>query len=211
MTTSATLGCRCGEVKGRLANPSPRSVSRVVCYCDDCQAFAHQLGRADLLDPYGGSDTVQVAPAALSYISGQQQIAGLRLTPKGLYRWYARCCNSPLGNMVGPALPFIGVLAQAFAQGGQQPDALFGRPIGAIMAKYAIGDPPSASKGFGLPLMLHVVSKVIGWRLGGRTWPHPFFERASRAPRYPITVLSAKERDALRPLCGPRPGAQSER
>ena len=208
MATSIALGCRCGEVGGLLALPSPRSVSRVICYCDDCQAFAHQLGRADLLDRYGGSDTVQVPPAALSFAQGRQWIVGLRLTPKGLYRWYARCCNSPLGNTVGPALPFIGVLAQAFDHDGQRVDDLFGKPIGAIMAKYAIGHPPSASKGFGLPLMLHVVPKVIGWRLSGMAWPHPFFERGSRAPLYPLTVLSEEQRQALRPLCGPRPAAQ---
>ena len=64
------LRCRCGEVRGMATNLSPRTVNRVVCYCDDCQAFVHQLGRADLLDPQGGSDIVQMAPAALSFTIG---------------------------------------------------------------------------------------------------------------------------------------------
>ena len=44
-----------------------------------------------------------------------------------------------------------------------------------------------------------------GWRLRGKTWPHPFFKRETREPIYPLTVLSPGEREALRPLCGPRP------
>jgi hypothetical protein len=46
---------------------------------------------------------------------------------------------------------------------------------------------------------------LLGWKLRGKTWPHPFFDRASGKLKYPVTVLSTAERDALRPLCGPRP------
>jgi hypothetical protein len=82
MSRDAEFQCRCGEVIGRLANPSPEAVNRMVCYCDDCQAFLHYLGRADLLDAHGGTDIVQIAPAALSIARGHQRIVGLRLAPK---------------------------------------------------------------------------------------------------------------------------------
>jgi hypothetical protein len=61
------LSCRCGTVRGRVAEASPSSVNRIVCYCVDCQAFAHHLRRADVLDAHGGSDIVQVAPARLTF------------------------------------------------------------------------------------------------------------------------------------------------
>ena len=61
-----TLSCSCGEVRGLVTGVSPNTVNRVVCYCDDCQAFLHHLGRADLLDAHGGIDIVQVAPACAS-------------------------------------------------------------------------------------------------------------------------------------------------
>jgi hypothetical protein len=207
MTTQAELRCRCGEVWGKLTNASPRTVNRVICYCDDCQAFAHQLNRADLLDVQGGSDIVQVAPALLTFMQGQHRIAGLRLTPKGLFRWYASCCNTPVGNTVSPAIPFVGVIAQAFDNGVQHPDAVFGKPIGAIFGKYAIGDPPVGSTGIGLPLMARAIRMVLGWRVRGQAWPHPFFERETRAPIYPLTVLSHSQRESLRRLCGPHPAA----
>jgi hypothetical protein len=80
----AELQCRCGEVRGRLTGASPRTVNRMVCYCDDCQAFLHHLGRADLLDAHGGTDVVQVAPSSLSFQQGTARIACLRLTARGL-------------------------------------------------------------------------------------------------------------------------------
>jgi hypothetical protein len=48
---------------------------------------------------------------------------------------------------------------------------------------------------------------VVGWRVTGQAWPHPFFDRATGAPIYPRTTLSPAERDVLRPLCGPRMSA----
>ena len=92
MAKDVQVRCRCGEVVGLVTNASPQKVNRVVCYCDDCQAFAHQLGRADLLNAQGGSDIVQVAPASLTFTKGQDRIAGMRLTPKGLFRWHTTCC-----------------------------------------------------------------------------------------------------------------------
>jgi hypothetical protein len=214
MSTQAELRCRCGEVYGFVTNASPQTVNRVVCYCDDCQAFAHQLGRADLLDTRGGTDIVQVAPASLKLTQGQRRIVGVRLTPNGLFRWYASCCNTPLGNTVSPVIPFIGIVAQAFRHGTQSPDDAFGKPIAAIMGKHAVGGAPPGSTGMRLSFLVRVLLMVLGWRLRGQTWPHPYFDRNTRAPIYPLTVLSGAQREALRPLCGPHPiahGGRSER
>jgi len=204
MTRDAELACRCGTVRGRVAGASPRTVNRLVCYCDDCQAFLHRLGRADLLDEHGGTDIVQVAPASLTFMTGTERIACLRLTPKGLYRWFADCCRTPLGNTVGPAIPFVGIVARAFPRA----DDAFGKPIGGIYGRYAVGAAPGVSAGLGARIIVRALRKVLGWRLGGKAWPHPFFDRATGLPvRAPI-VLSPDDRHALRPLCGPRPGSE---
>jgi hypothetical protein len=178
-------------------------VNRVVCYCDDCQAFAHQLGRADLLDAHGGSDIVQVAPASLTFVKGQDRVAGVRLTPKGLFRYHTTCCNTPVGNTLSPAIPFVGILAQAFDTETQRADQVFGAPAGAIFGKCAIGEPPAGSTGLNLPLMLRAIAKVLGWRLTGRAWPHPFFRPNTREPGFPVITLSAERREELRKKCGP--------
>jgi hypothetical protein len=58
-----------------------------------------------------------------------------------------------------------------------------------------------------LSLLLRAIGKVLGWRLRGRVWPHPFFKHDTRQPIYPVTVLSAEQRQALRRFCGPHPTA----
>jgi len=209
MNASAELRCRCGEVRAVLKNPAPQSINRVICYCDDCQAYAHQLGRADLLDIHGGTDIVQVAPAALTFVKGDDRIAALRLSPKGLYRWHARCCNTPVGNTVGPSIPFVGLVAQSFTGDRQNPDQLFGRPVGGILGKYAVGEVPKQVRGVSFGLIVRTLRLILSWRLGGKAWPHPFFDQATRQPRYPVTVLTREQREALRPLCGPRAAAQA--
>ncbi|MDX2202446.1 MAG: DUF6151 family protein [Hyphomicrobiaceae bacterium] len=205
---NATVRCRCGAVEGQVANASGRTANRVVCYCDDCQAFAHHLGRADLLDGNGGTDIVQVAPARVTLTKGQEHIAGVRLSPRGLHRWHTTCCNTPFGNTVGPQIPFVGFVAQDFDHDGQRADAVFGKPIGAILGRYATGEVPAKWQGMPLGIVVRALRRVLGWKLTGKTWPHPFFER-SGVPRYPIRVLTREERQALRPLCGPRPVART--
>jgi Family of unknown function (DUF6151) len=188
-----------------VKNAAPETVNRLVCYCDDCQAFMHYLGRADLLDAHAGSDIVQVAPASLTFDRGGQRIAGMRLSPKGLFRWYATCCNTPLGNTLTPSLPFVGIIAQAFVN----PDDVFGKPVGAVQGKFAIGDLPEDARKVNVRLIARAIRKVLGWRLRGKSWPHPYFDRAMRAPRHPVTTVSREDREALRKLCGPTPTARA--
>jgi hypothetical protein len=197
------LRCRCGEVRGTATDLSPHTVNRIVCYCDDCQAFAHQIGRADLLDPQGGSDIVQLAPAAVCFTQGQHRIVGLQLKAGGLYRWYASCCYTPVGNTLTPRIPFVGLLAQAFDKARW--DEAVGKPSGAIFGKFAVGRPPSDSTGLNLLLLLRALGRLFGWRFKGQAWPHPFFSRETGAPLYAVTVLSTEQREALRAKCGPRP------
>jgi hypothetical protein len=55
--------------------------------------------------------------------------------------------------------------------------------------------------------LLRALGRVLGWRLRGRVWPHPFFSHKNGAPLYAVTVLSAEQREALRAVCGPCPNA----
>lgn len=197
------VACRCGQVTGETTGVTARTVNRVVCYCADCQAFAHHLGRADLLDAHGGSDIVQMAPAMLRFSGGLDRIAGVRLTPKGLYRWYATCCATPLGNTVGPKLPFVGIEVHTFAFGDATADAVVGPVAGRVHGEAATGRTPAGSQGVAVRLLARISRLVVGWRLSGKAWPNPFFDRATRQPLYPVTVLSPEQREALRALCGP--------
>lgn len=207
MFTDVELQCRCGKIHGWLRDASPNTSNRAVCYCDDCQAFLHHLGRAELLDEHGGSDIVQVPPSMVSFDRGSEHVTALRLSPKGLYRWYASCCNTPLGNTVTPRVPFVGIVTELLQQApsARPCDEVFGAPRGRIYGKFAVGEPPPGSVKPNVRFLAHTIRKGLGWMLRGNGWPNPFFDRSSGNPKYPVKVLSTAERDALRPLCGPRP------
>ena len=209
MSQDLDLGCRCDQIHGRITGVSPQTVNRAICYCDDCQAFLHHLGRADLLDQHAGTDLVQVAPASVRYDRGVNQIVGVRLGPKGMHRWYASCCKTPLGNtMATPALPFIGMPLEVFrGLDARRRDEVFGAPRGKVFGQFATHGTPEGSTKLPAKMMLHTVRLLLGWKLGGKTWPHPFFERTSAAPWLPVSILSREERQVLRAQCGPTPSA----
>lgn len=205
MAQDVDLRCRCGDVSGTLREVSPKTINRAVCYCDDCQAFLYWLDRADLLDRQGGTDLVQVAPSSVTLHRGQDRVRGMRLSPKGMFRFYASCCKTPLGNTVKPTvLPFIGVAVGAFPK-AEILDAAAGPPRARVLGKFAVGPNPDSSALKMAAMIAHVGGRILAWKLGGKAWPHPYFDRESGQPRPPLEILSREERDALRPKCGPRP------
>lgn len=208
MTRDLQLSCRCGAVHGVVTGVDSSSVNRLLCYCTDCQAAAHQLHRADILDVNGGSDIVQIAPATMRILGGREQIRGMRLSSRGLHRFYASCCNTPLGNSMGLALPFVGIPIQAFALAASgdaaSADDVFGPPRGAAFGEHAIGTPPKGSSKVDPRLLAGMAWRFLKWGLSRKGSPNPFFDSTTKKPLFPVEILSTGERDALRPLCGPR-------
>ena len=47
MKVDVPIRCSCGALQGYARGISRKSGRRMACYCDDCQSFAHFLGRAD--------------------------------------------------------------------------------------------------------------------------------------------------------------------
>jgi hypothetical protein len=189
---SHPLQCRCGTIKGLVADP--RNVNRAVCYCRDCQAFAHFLGNVDaILDERGGSQIIQILPKNLTFTQGIEALACMRLTEKGLLRWYAGCCNTPIGNTLAtPKFSFIGLVHNCLESPGASLDESFG-PIRAwVNTKGAKGEPKPALKGQGA---------TVGWffkavlraRLNGDYKKTPLFHPDTAKPVVTPRVLSAGE------------------
>ncbi len=90
------LRCNCGSFRAVLRPPRG---TRAVCYCHDCQAFAHYLGLPEgMLDEAGGTPVVAVRPRHVVVVAGAEHLACMSLTERGMLRWYTRCCNTPIGN-----------------------------------------------------------------------------------------------------------------
>src|SRR5688572_14150446 len=108
MNTDVELRCACGAVQGFVAEASASTINRCVCYCDDCQAFARFLGRDDIMNDRGGTDIVQVAPSRVRIVAGADNLRSMRLSEKGILRWYTNCCKTPAGNQLNSSRsPFI--------------------------------------------------------------------------------------------------------
>jgi hypothetical protein len=164
-----------------------------VCYCHDCRAFVHWLKRDDLLDAHGGTDLVQLARARLEIIEGSSEIRCMRLSSKGLHRWYADCCRTPLGNTI-PRIPYIGIVRSVFELPAANEISTFG-PTSALNVRSAVGGPPPAR-----PVLrgaAHVILLLAGWALRGLGHPTPLFDRENR-PTVTPRVLTAEERQTLR-------------
>lgn len=201
MTTELALRCACGAVRGVAHAVEPSKVNHCFCYCDDCQAFAHFLGRADdVLDAHGGTEITQMSQANVRFSAGTDKIAAMRLTPQGLIRWYAACCRTPIGNTLGTsAMPFIGVIHAFIAA----PSAALGPIRGRGWAKSAKGGRAAVPKD-GSPdvvMIARVLAKLLRWRLRGDHKRSALFDAETGKPRAEPRVLAAAEREALRQSC----------
>lgn len=173
------ISCKCGAVKGKVLDC--KLVNRAICYCTDCQAFAHYLGHAsEILDEQGGSDIIQTAPGYLEFTQGLDKLACIRLTPKGLVRWYASCCNTPIGNtMYSNKVSFIGLVHNCLDSANL--DSSFG-PVRAVFnAKSARGDPKPKDMG-NFSAILRISAQILGARLNGSYKQNPLFNRTSGTP-----------------------------
>ena len=189
------LQCRCGTVKGCLTRTT--GVNRCVCYCRDCQAFAHFLGKADeVLDAQGGTDVVQTRPANLIFTQGQDALACMRLTPKGLLRWYAACCNTPIGNTVANyRVPFVGLVHSCLEGTGASLDQSFGPVRARVNTKSAKGEVPGS--GGMMSAILPFIALVARPLIDGSYKRTPFFSADTGAPRVAPKVLSRSEREKV--------------
>lgn len=195
MTEDLSFQCRCGDVKGRLTDVAPGRGTRLVCYCDDCQAFMYFLGReSDFLDAQGGSDIFQTSPHRLTINEGADRISVVQLTEGGVYRWHAGCCKTPLANTTHTAtLPFVGTYARIYDAANRE--ALLGPTRGAVFSNYARGDGGLKDRGK-LWMMGSILLRMAGARLSGAYRRNPFFDAAGdpvAAPRR----LTSQERAAI--------------
>jgi hypothetical protein len=121
----------------------PSRGTHLVCHCDDCQAFAHHLGRAhEFLDPHGGTEAYQTSPARIGFTAGVDRLACLRLKPNGLLRWYAACCRTPIANTLpSRQLPFVALIQPSVAEPDRRArDAALGPVRARIFKRFAVGD-----------------------------------------------------------------------
>jgi len=193
------LRCRCGHVRGIATNVAPNGGFRFICYCQDCQAFARLLARPDVLDAAGGTDIFHMPMGRLKLTAGTDAVRCLHFSSK-VFRWYAACCRTPIGNTAGPRFP-VGGLIHSFMDhdaDGRSRDEALGAPLCRIYERSAIGPlPANTPPPRSLRLVARRVPTLLGWWLRGLGRPNPFFDDQTSAPLSAPRVFSPSERAAL--------------
>jgi hypothetical protein len=187
------LRCRCGKAQGCVESISKFNM-HVVCYCNDCRAFIRAIGRAEILDEFGGSELFVTTPSQLRLTAGFENLRCLRLSERGMLRWYWGCCNTPLANtLTTTGAPFVSI-HRAFIDLSNT-DVL--GPTRRVQARFAVSPPPPKSESSqSLATILKIMVFLLIGRLRGAHKPNPLF--VDGIPAVTPRVLSESEHNALR-------------
>jgi Family of unknown function (DUF6151) len=187
------LQCRCGRLAGVVAKAA--RTTRAVCYCRDCQAYAHALGNPKtVLDHVGGTEIVATLQQHITLTKGVDSLACLSLSERGLLRWYASCCNTPIANTARNAkLSYVGLVHTCLGQSQRSLDAAFGSASAPVNTKHAKG-PVTANRLGSLVSVARIFASVARARLDGTYKRSPFFVGQAGTPVVTPRVLSAAER-----------------
>jgi hypothetical protein len=167
---------------------------RAVCYCKDCQAYARFLASPGVVDPAGGTEVVATVPGNVHLDEGGGALACLSLSGRGLLRWYAGCCNTPIANTPrNPNVPYVGLVHSCLQGGPPSIEASFGRRRMVANAKSARGDARSAPLANAVGISRLMLS-LLKARISGSYKDNPFFLRGTSTPVRSVHVLSAEER-----------------
>lgn len=203
------LACRCGTVRGFVH--APERANRGLCYCRDCQAYAHFLDGAkplldkNILDAAGGTQIVATQPCYLEFTQGFDALACMSLTEKGLLRWYAGCCNTPIGNTPRDnKVAYVGLVHNCLVTASQatmpqqvseQLEQVFG-PVGVVLNTKSATAPVESTPVKNTVAILRLIKSLMLARLTKSYLTNPLFD-ASGAPAKPVRVLSTAERERM--------------
>lgn len=170
--------------------------NRVRCYCTDCRTFGRFLGQESrALDSRGGTEIVQLAQGRVRFTQGLDHVAAIQLSESGLIRWYARCCNTPIGNtMRSPKWSFIGLVSACLAR--ERLDQDFGETVAEFGTATALGESKPKQHGV-LRTIGRFARIVIGARVSGSYKDTQLFTSAGK-PIVGPRILSAAEVDQLK-------------
>ena len=188
------LQCRCGALKGYVS--APGTATRVVCYCKDCQAFAHFLEGPDnpVLNELGGTEIVATLPGHVHFTEGLEALACMSLSDRGLLRWYASCCKTPIGNTPRDVrISYVGLIHSCLAKVAPSLQDSFGPLRMVVQTKSAKGKvQPTPIRS--LLALLAILKSVAAARISGKYRNNPFFLDNPAMPIRQPRVLTKAER-----------------
>jgi hypothetical protein len=207
MPFDVPVSCTCGAVAGIVLGVTWTNSRRLSCMCDDCQAYAHYLGRAlEILDAHGGTDLSYATQTRVKILSGREHLRAVRLYPTGMLRVYSECCRTPVAHVPSAKIAFVGIPHLFMQQGpdGVSRDVILGPLVRRFQGRYSRGEMPKGGhRGTPAWPWARAMVQVVWDSLCGRQKPSAFHETTSGGTVMPLTVLSSMDLDRLRGRSAP--------
>jgi hypothetical protein len=131
------------------------------------------------------------------FTAGLEVLACMSLSERGRLRWYASCCNTPVGNTPrNLKVSYVGVIHGCLEGGSPSIERSFGRlrvAVNTNSARNKVESTPMASTVGMFALMM----SLLVARLSGAYKNNPFFVPGTRTPIRPVRVLSMAEREQV--------------
>ncbi len=186
--TRLPFSCLCGALTGHVTSRGVRLGTHTECFCHDCRAAQLYFGQPDPAP--GPVDILQTLPEDIVFENGQANLAVMQLSPNGMLRWYAKCCNAPLATTPKTArFPFVGFIASRLSDTAA---------LGPVTTRGFVPGPDGKQHHERLRFAaLGLLGRLIrSWTTG--SWKStPFFDVAGKAPVASPTVLSKEDRSGF--------------
>lgn len=181
------FSCTCGQLTGTILNLSPETGVHARCFCADCRAAEVHLGQPD--PGQDGVGLFQLSPDQVRFDRGQEHLAVMRIYPKGIMRWHAKCCGAPLFNTTSSPKVYFATMRTS-----RLPDPSI---LGPVRVRAFVPKPGGGTRHeHAMILVRRVLSHSITALLSGQWRKTPFFDPNSRAPVRSPRILSSDERKA---------------
>lgn len=189
------LQCQCGALYGQVSH-TERAL-RGLCYCKDCRAYSHHLGQASVgHDALGGVEFVATQAQYVALTGGTQHLACMSLSPKGLLRWYAKCCNTPIANtMRSWKFPYAGLIHTCLKADPASYERAFPRLQMRVNTGSAKEAPPGGMAFSTITALMGFMPRVLVSGVNGSYRQTPFFNAPAGTPKVEVAVLSKAERE----------------
>lgn len=183
-----SFSCDCGGLRGQITGPGVTAGTHCACFCHDCRAAQLYFNQSDPVP--GPVDVFQMSPEEVQFTEGAENLALMQLSPNGMFRWYAKCCNAPLATTPGtPKFPFASFIVKRIADTDR---------LGPVTTRGFVPRPNGKQKHEKLQYAAFGLSKRLlkSWLTG--SWRQtPFFNLATGEPVVAPHVITLEERAGL--------------
>ncbi len=186
--------CQCGAVEGVVHESAPPSGRRLVCHCNDCQAFAHYLGKEkQMLDDHAGTHVYQMDSSKFEISKGQDKLACVTVTGGPLLRWYCATCKTPIANTLSSTrFPFLSLILSGFDQ--EKTNAVLGSSVEHVAIPSGVGDLGKVKTAGMASMLWQLLVRVIKARFNPELKKSPLFDDITGEPLAKPIKLEPAER-----------------